>query len=140
MSTNAPRQPNKNEKKLSELYPKHAPTPNPPRLTEGRSISSGNPGPPTITKPSVIIHGQGTRNIEEKTRTIVQNYFVTSDGKEFLDKGKAIHHQNLLDGTSIVCTNCNGKGEVDWCGDGMMVRCSQCNGKGYLVRTWGADK
>jgi len=109
MSTNAPRQPNKNEKKLSELYPKHAPTPAPPKF-------------------------------QEKTRTIVQNYFITSDGREFLDKDVAVHHQNLLDGTSIVCPNCNGKGEVDWCGDGMMVTCSHCNGKGYLVRTWGADK
>ena len=110
MSTNAPRYPNKNEKKLSEIYPKHAPTPAPPKL-------------------------------QEKTRTIVEKYYVTSDGEEFLNKDRAILHQNILDGTSIICPSCHGEGESDYCGDGMgMVICSHCNGKGYLVRTWGSEK
>lgn len=110
MSTNAPRYPNKNEKKLSEIYPKYAPTPAPPKL-------------------------------QEKTRTIVEKYYVTSDGKEFLNKDSAILHQNILDGTSIICPSCHGELQIDPYGDGMTyVNCSACNGKGYLIRIWGSEK
>ncbi len=129
MSTNAPRYPNKNEKKLSEIYPKHAPTPAPPLQR------------PVLKGGFIINENQRPPKLQEKTRTIIEKYYVTSDGEEFLNKDRAILHQNILDGTSIICPSCHGEGESDYCGDGMgMVICSHCNGKGYLVRTWGSEK
>lgn len=89
----------------------------------------------------------------ERTRTVVQKYnvYVAKDGKEFDSKEKCENHEKILDGTRIVCPDCNGKG--GWKGkwiepydhwDGPMGgyyehhTCPKCKGKGYLEKkvTW----
>ena len=91
--------------------------------------------------------------VDQRERTAVQKYivYIAKDGKEFESKEKCEDYEKILDGTRIVCPDCNGKGrwqtdyvpEYDhW--DGKMggywnyKTCDRCKGKGYLEKkvTW----
>ena len=85
----------------------------------------------------------------QRTRTIKQNYnvYIAKDGKEFDSEDDCKHHEMMLDGTRIVCPDCNGKGQWrtnyvpehdHW--EGKMggyweyETCKKCKGKGYLEK------
>ena len=88
---------------------------------------------------------------EVRTKAVEYNVYIAKDGKEFNSEDECIHHEMMLDGTHIICPECNGKGswktdyvpEYDhW--DGKMggywnyEKCPKCKGKGYLEKkvTW----
>lgn len=86
---------------------------------------------------------------EKRTKTVEYDVYVTSDGKEFTDKGKAFHHESILKGDRKSCEKCKGTGLINgryekitwdyghssrdmWKED----KCTDCNGKGYLEKKW----
>lgn len=90
---------------------------------------------------------------KERERTVVQKYmvYIAKDGKEFDSKEECENYEKILDGTRMVCPNCNGKGRwkttyvperEHW--EGTMggyweyETCKCCKGKGYLEKkvTW----
>ena len=88
-----------------------------------------------------------------RTKQITQTYkvYVAKDGKEFYDEEECRHHEMILDGTRVVCPDCQGKGrwKTDYVPEhdhweGKMGgywhynTCDRCKGKGYLEKkvTW----
>ena len=51
--------------------------------------------------------------VDQRERTVVQKYivYIAKDGKEFESKEKCEDYEKILDGTRIVCPDCNGKGK-----------------------------
>lgn len=91
--------------------------------------------------------------VAQRERTVVQKYnvYISKDGKEFTSEEKCINHEKMLDGSRIVCPDCNGKGrwKTDYVPEyehweGTMggywnyATCKRCGGKGYLDKkvTW----
>ena len=91
--------------------------------------------------------------IEVRTKMVPQSYkvYIAKDGKEYNSEEDCKHHEMILDGTRIVCPDCNGKGKwkttyvperESW--EGTMggyweyETCKRCKGKGYLEKkvTW----
>ena len=88
---------------------------------------------------------------EVRTKTVEYDVYIAKDGKEFNDEDKCKHHEMILDGTRMVCPDCNGKGrwKTDYVPEyehweGTMggywnyATCKRCGGKGYLDKkvTW----
>lgn len=90
---------------------------------------------------------------ETRTKVVQQSYnvYIAKDGKEFTSEEKCINHEKMLDGSRIVCPDCNGKGrwKTDYVPEhehweGTMggywnyATCKRCGGKGYLDKkvTW----
>ena len=48
---------------------------------------------------------------ETRQRTVVQDYnvYIAKDGKEFTSENECINHEKILDGTRVVCPECNGE-------------------------------
>ena len=91
---------------------------------------------------------------ETVTKMVPQSYkrYIAKDGKEFTSESECINHEKILNGTRVVCPECNGKGKIavveeyDNYHTGAPERttiyptCTKCNGKGYLEKktkiTW----
>lgn len=85
---------------------------------------------------------------EIRTKMMPQSYkvYIAKDGKEYPSEKECMHHEKILDGTRIVCPECNGKGQVpeefeyDNYHTGAPEKttiyptCKRCNGKGYLEK------
>ena len=83
---------------------------------------------------------------EVRTKTVKYNVYIAKDGKEFKSSKECKHHEMILNGTRIVCPECNGKGriavieEYDNYHTGELEKttiyptCTKCNGKGYLEK------
>jgi len=88
-----------------------------------------------------------------RTKQVTQTYkvYVAKDGKEFDSENECKNYEMMLDGTRIVCPDCQGKGrwKTDYVPEhdhweGKMGgywkynTCSRCKGKGYLEKkvTW----
>lgn len=85
---------------------------------------------------------------EIRTKMMPQSYkvYIAKDGKEYNTEKDCKHHEMILDGTRVVCPECNGKGQVpeefeyDNYHTGAPEKttiyptCKKCNGKGYLEK------
>ena len=83
---------------------------------------------------------------EVRTKTVEYNVYIAKDGKEFTSPKDCKHYEMILDGTRMVCPECNGKGriaieeEYDNYHTGapeistIYPTCPKCNGKGYLEK------
>ncbi len=85
---------------------------------------------------------------EIRTKMIPQSYkvYIAKDGKEFTSDSECKNYEMMLDGTRIVCPECNGKGQVaveeeyDNYHTGAPEKttiyptCKKCHGKGYLEK------
>jgi len=83
---------------------------------------------------------------EIRTKTVKYNVYIAKDGKEFNSESDCKHHEMILNGTRIICPECNGKGKIDVIEEydnyhtGVLEKttiyptCTKCNGKGYLEK------
>jgi len=86
---------------------------------------------------------------ETRIRQVEHSVYITTDGREFVDKDKAEHHEKILNGGRKNCQKCNGNGRINgryetltwnyghtssevWKDD----KCDICNGKGFLEQKW----
>ena len=83
---------------------------------------------------------------EIRIKTVKYNVYIAKDGKEFNSESDCKHHEMILNGTRIICPECNGKGKIDVIEEydnyhtGVLEKttiyptCTKCNGKGYLEK------
>ena len=86
-----------------------------------------------------------------RQKTVDYTVYIAKDGKEFESQDKCEHYEKMLDGTRIVCPDCNGKGrwKTDYVpehdhwegkkgGYWHYKECERCHGKGWLEKkvTW----
>ena len=81
---------------------------------------------------------------ETRTKSVEYDVYIAKDGKEFKTEKECVHYEKILEGTRIVCPECEGKGFVLYESleenyhTGVLEKmynkceCDKCKGKGYL--------
>ena len=83
--------------------------------------------------------------IETRTKIVKYNVYIAKDGKEFTSPKDCKHYEMILDGTRMVCPECNGKERIAIEEEynyhtgapeisTIYPTCPKCNSKGYLEK------